>query len=281
MSSKGVTDRQRVALEIVAATRTHARAVGERLQEILAPAFPGELVPFDLVEFQEGLARYLEMRTEAIIEADEGHLDELLDDNEPRRRRDEARDVCYSALVGIRDGISAAFGRERTEVLLGYKGTTEFDPLLLEQAARRALRKLRNPPPELPPARLGGIQVDLAVRADELQPALDELSAAIMEVKVENKEANATLRDRDLELDAFDAAVGGIGRITVGFDELAGFRQFADRVRLSRPARRRAGIANGEPSAPEPEETPETESSPVSEPADPSADLGSEEVGDS
>jgi len=276
MPSKGVTDRQRVALEIVTATRTHARAVGERLQEILAPAFPEGLVPFDLVEFQQGLARYLEMRTEAIIEADEGHLGELRDDSGPRRRRDEARDVCYSALVGIRDAVSAAFGRENTEELLGYKGATQFDPLLLERVARRALRLLRNPPPELPPSRLGGIQIDLTVLADELQPALDELSAAIVAVKTEDKEADATLRDRDLELDAFDAAVGGVGRITAGFDELAGFPQFADRVRLSRPARRRVGIANGEPSAPEPEETPESDAPPESEPPEPSGEPAGE-----
>lgn len=275
MASKGVIDRQRVASEIVAAARTHAQAVGERLQEVLAPAFPDGDGLFDLVEFQHGLARYLEMRIEAIIEADEGHLGELLDDDGPRSRRDEAATVCYRALVGIRDAIRAAFGPEHTKALLGYEGTTPTDPLLVSRLARRALEKLRNPPPELPEVRLGGLQIDLATLADELQPALDELLAALQAVRVEIKEADATLRSKDLELDAFDAAVAGIGRVITGFDALAGFPQFADKVRLTLPNRRRRGNSDEEEPSPDEEESPDVEATPSPEPA---ADVDSEEV---
>jgi hypothetical protein len=278
MASKGVTDRKRVAKAIVASARTHAKAVGERLQEVLAPAFPEGLVPFDLVEFQEGLARYLEMRTDAIRAADNVHLDEILDDDVPRSRRDEAAAGCYSALVGIRDAIRAAFGREHSKALLGYEGTTPTDPLVLAGVAEHALERLRELPIEPPPVRFGGVQIDLATLADELQPALDELKAALEAVALENRESEATLRDRDLALDAFDAAVAGIGRIVTGFDQLAGFPEFADRIRLTRPARRRAGTPNGDEPSPGDEEAPEVEvpSSPKS-PASP-ADVESGEV---
>ena len=90
MASKGVIDRHRVAKVIAAAARIHARDVGTRLQEVLAPAFPDGEVPFDGVQLLDGLARYLDLRIEAMNQADETHLGELRDDDEPRRRRDEA-----------------------------------------------------------------------------------------------------------------------------------------------------------------------------------------------
>ena len=278
MPSKGVTDRQRVADAIVATARTHAKAVGERLQEILAPAFPEEQGPFDLVAFQEGLARYLEMRTDAIVAADNVHLDEILDDDVPRSRRDEAAAGCYSALVGIRDAIRAAFGRDRSKALLGYEGSTPTDPLVLARVAEHALERLRDLPVEPPPVRFGGVQIELATLADELQPALDELKAALRAVNLENRESEATLRHRDLALDAFDAAVAGIGRIVTGFDELAGFPQFADRIRLTRPARRRRGTPNGDEPVPGDEESPEVEVPSSSGPPASPTDVESEQV---
>jgi hypothetical protein len=244
MPSQGVIDRQRVAKVIASAARTHAREVGTRLQEVLAPAFPEGLVPFDLVELHEGLARYLEQRIEAIIEADDAHLGELRDDKGPRLRRDQAADELYSKLVGTRELVLGVFGSEQVGEVLGYDGSTPDDPVTLQRVARKALELLRRPAEELPPPRFSDVQMDLASRADELQPAFDQLTAALREVDDENRSAESTRRGKDLELDAFDAAVAGIGRVVTGFDQLAGFPQFAERVRLTLPARRRRGSAS-------------------------------------
>lgn len=281
MASKGVIDRHRVAKIIAAAARNHARDVGTRLQEVLAPAFP-DGVPFDGVQLLDGLGRYLDMRIAAMTEADETHLRELRDDDEPRRRRDEATEELYSTLVGIRQAVLAGFGPEQLKPLLGYVGSTPVDPLVLYRVAGRALELLRTPPAELPPARFTAVQVDLVSLADELQPALDQLTAALREVDDETKTAELTRRSKDLELDAFDAAVAGIGRMVIGIDELTGFSQLADRIRLTLPGRRRRGTAEGDepPQEEEPlpeEETPELPPTPPG-PADPPVGPDPEEV---
>jgi len=259
MASKGVTDRQRVAKLIAAAARNHAREVGERLHEVLAPAFPDGEVPFDGVRLFDGLATYLDMRIAGIVDADESHDRELRDDDEPRRLRDQAAARLYSTLVGIRQAVLAGFGPEQLKKLLGYAGSTPADPLLLHRFASRALDLLRTPPDQPPPARFAAVQVDLVSLADELQPALDQLTAALREVDDENRQAESTRRAKDLELDAFDAAVAGIGRVVIGFDELAGFPQFADRIRLTLPNRRRRGTSDEEEPLPEEEVPPDTE----------------------
>jgi hypothetical protein len=268
MPSKGVTDRQRVAEAIAAAARNHAREVGTRLQEVLAPAFPEELVPFDLVELHEGLARYLEMRIEAIVEADETHLGELRDDKGPRLRRDEAVEELYGKLVETRQLVLGSFGDEQLEDVLGYAGATPQDPLELQRVAGRALELLRRPVDELPTPRSAAVQIDLVALTDELQPAFDQLTTALREVADERRQAESTLRGKDLELDAFDAAAAGIGRVISGFDQLAGFPEFAERVRLTLPNRRRRGTTEGDEPLPEEEAPPAGESPPEGESPD-------------
>ena len=248
MASKGVMDRHRIAKTLVAAARTHAREVGDRLQEILAPAVgEGETLP-DFETFQHQLARYLEQRIEAIVRADELHFKELDDDDEPRRRRDEATEALYDTMVAIRDQLTATFGADRGAALLGVDGRTSLDPLKLFRQASRALERLNDDSVELPPARLAGVDLDLATLAGQLQPALDELRLALATVDREQRETETTLQEKDRALDAFDVAVSSTGRILTAFDDLAGFPAYSDKIRLSLPGRRRSGTSTDEES---------------------------------
>lgn len=168
--SKGVLDRQRIGRAIIHAARTHAQQVGQRLQENLQGLVAeGETVS-DFITPQLELARYLEMRLEALVAADETHLEELDDDQEPRSLRDEAAAALYSTLVRIRAAVKAAFGTVRGTKFLGVDGETSRDPLKLHRQASRALVRLRRPSEELPPLEMGGIALDLEGLADELQP---------------------------------------------------------------------------------------------------------------
>jgi len=264
MPSKGVTDRQRVAKAIVAAARTHAQEVGERLQEVLAPAVQeGETLP-DLVAFQNILAHHLEMRIAAIVAADEAHLVEQDDDLDPRRRRDQAAETLHSTLVRIRAALSGAFGRDTIRELAGLQQDTALEPVVLLRQANRVLERLREPFLGLPEAQLEGIQVDFGLLADQLQPDLDNLTRAVQDVDRELRETETSLRLKDKALDAFDEAVAGIGRIVAGLDLLAGFSRYAEKVRLSLPARRRRNTEGGDESPP-PEDAPEPEGSPEGE----------------
>lgn len=250
MASQGVLDRQRIAGRIVAAVRTHAQDVGARMQEVFAPAVAeGEPAP-DFVVFQEQLARYLEMRIDQMVEAEEVHFSELADDLAPRRRRDEAAQACRDSLLALRNALSGAFGADFGDSLLGVEGRTPDDPLALHRLGRRALERLNEESLEIPPRRLDGFPVDLGALASQLEPVLDELGEALREVNEEDRRREATIRERDLALDAFDTAVGSVGRIAIAFDNLAGFPEFAGRIRFTLPVRRRSGTSSPDDAPP-------------------------------
>lgn len=238
MPTKGVLDRQRIGRAIVAAARTHAKEVDERLQEILAIALEEDAAVPDFEELQLLLARYLELRTEGLVVADDAHFEETADDTDPRLRRKAAASDLYRTVRGIRDAVHAAFGSDRAKELLGYEGETPTDPLTLQRVATAALAKLREAPPDVLPLQLEGIQLDLGALASQLQPALDELTSALDEVALEAREAESTLGAKDNAQTAFDVAVGGVGRFLIGCNELAGFPNFAQRIRLTLPNRR-------------------------------------------
>lgn len=262
MASQGVLDRQRIANKIVAAVRTHAQAVGTRMQEVFAPAVAeGEPAP-DFVVFQEQLARYLELRIAQMVEAEEVHFSELADDLAPRRRRDEAAQACRDSLIALRSTLSGAFGADFGDALLGVEGRTPDDPLALHRLGCRALERLNEESLEIPPRRLDGFPVDLGALASQLEPVLKELGEALREVNEEDRRREATIRERDLALDAFDTAVGSVGRIAIAFDNLAGFPDFAGRIRFTLPVRRRRGTSS-------PDEAPPPDGGSESPPPDP------------
>jgi len=117
----------------------------------------------------------------------------------------------------------------------------------------------------VPESRLPGIQVDLDLLAAQVQPALDELARAVQDVDLELRKTESTLLLKDAALAAFDAAVAGIGRILTGFDELAGFAEFAEKIRLTLPTRRRRNNGGDEELPPGPESGPDPEGSPETE----------------
>lgn len=274
MATKGITDRQRVAKGISATARTHAQEVADRLQEVLTPALEeGESLP-DLVGFQQILARYLEMRSDAIVAAEEEHLKEQHDDLEPRRRRDEAAASLVRTLVVIRQVLAGAFGSDTIPELVGLEGSTASEPVLLLRQANRVLQRLQQPLVDLPATRLDGIQVDFTALSAHLQPALDDLTRAVQALDRELRETETSLRNKDLNLDTFDTAVSGIGRVLVGFDLLAGFRDYADKIRLTLPGRRRSNT-RGDAELPPPQETPE----PQPEPQPPPEEEQTPEIG--
>ena len=271
MPSKGVIDRQRVAQDVLQAARTHSQQVGEALAAQLGGfVAEGEPTP-DFVAFQLLLARYLEDRLTRLVAADEIHLVELDDDQAPRLRRDEAVAQLHVSLVRIRDVIKAAYGTVLGTNLLGIDGATSNDPLTLHRQASRALDRLREPKMELPAVQLGGVDVDLQGLADELQPATAELTAALREVRHEQRQREATLKLKNEAMGEVDAAIGGVGRVLIGCDEIAGFPSFAARIRLTLPARR--ARTNGEPETTEPEET--TPDAPSTQGAEPGSEPGS------
>lgn len=256
MLTQAVLDRQRVGESIVSSARTHAEDVGNRLNEELAVILTeGETLP-DFVTLQHQLARYLEMRTNALVAADEVHLQELDDDKDPRLRRDEAAEVLLRKLIEIRETLVGVFGAERAAALVGIEGETARDPLRLYRLASRTLERLQAPEPELPPIRVNGVQLDPVLVGQDLQPFLDNLRRAIGDVTRELRETETTLNAKTEALEAYDRAVRGIGRILKGCNELADFPKFAEKIRLTRPGRSSTGGEEEPQQGPEQEEGP-------------------------
>lgn len=272
MPTKALIDRQRIGRAILHAARTHAREVGERLNEALQVTVAEGETLADFVTLHHQLARYLEMRLEALEAADHAHLQELDDDREPRLRREEATDALYTKLIEVREVLRGHFGAELAAALAGIDGSTPQNPLALHSQAVSALERLRDPEPDLPPQRFASIQLDRNALADELQPFVDELGAKLEDVKREARERESTKGLRDQAIEAFDVAVGGVARILIGCDELAEFPHFAEKVRLTLP--RRGGQAPEEdeerPDGPSgSEETPPPEPGPAPDEAPP------------
>lgn len=260
MPSKGLIERQRIGKDILHAVRTHAREVGERLNESLqCTVEDGEMLP-DFITFQHQLARLLESRLDALVDADHAHLQELHDDREPRFRRDQAVAVLYDKLIEVRELAKGFFGTDLANALVGIDGPTAQDPLTLHGQATEALKRLRDPDPKLPPQRLNSVPFDRNAVADELQPFVDVLGEVLEELKRERRKQESTKGLRDEAIRSFDTASRAVGRIQIGLDELAGFPHFAERIRLTLPSR-------GGRVPDEEEETPEAPP-PAEEPAD-------------
>lgn len=250
MPTKGVIERQRIGRDILAATRTHAREVGERLNQSLQFLVgEGETLP-DFVTFQHQMGRLLETRLHALAEADHAHLLELDDDLEPRIRRDEAAAVLYGKLIEVRELTKGFFGTDLANALVGIDGSTSQDPLVLHQQATEAIKRLRSPDPSLPRRRLSSVSFDRNAVADELQPYVDDLGEILDEVKRESRERESSKGLRDEALRRFDTVARAVGRIQIGLDELAGFPHFAERIRLTLPSRGSRG-SDEDPELPE------------------------------
>jgi len=251
MATQGLIDRQRVGRDILHATLTHAREVGERLNQSLQfTVEEGETLP-DFITFQHQLARLLESRLNALEKADNAHLLELDDDRQPRARRDLAVDALYAKLIEARELVKGLFGTNLANALMGIDGPTPQDPLRLHTEAREVLERLREPDPELPPRRLSSVLFDRNAVADELQPFVDELGEVLTDLRRESRERESTKNLRDAALRSFDTASSAIGRIQIGLDELAGYPDFAEKIRLTLPGRgRRLPDAEDQPEEP-------------------------------
>ena len=261
MATQGLIDRQRVGRDILHATLTHAREVGERLNQSLQfTVEEGETLP-DFITFQHQLARLLESRLNGLEEADNAHLQELDDDTQPRARRDQAVDALYAKLIEARELVKGLFGTNLANALMGIDGPTPQDPLRLHTEAREVLERLREPDPELPPRRLSSVLFDRNAVADELQPFVEALGEALTDLRRESRERESTKNLRDAAIRNFDTVSRAVGRIQIGLDELAGFPDFADKIRLTLPGRGRR--VRDEEELPE-EPTPPAES-PVAE----------------
>lgn len=249
MPSKGVLDRQRVGKALIATARTHAHSVGDRLQSKLAVDLPdGETpsqpLPPELTRFQVVLARTLERRLDALVEADGTHLDVRRAVSLARDRRDEAAGALYRKIADLRAAARGAYGRGGLRELLVLDGPAPEGPFGLRRWAERLIAVLAELPSELPPPRWKGLKLSLSGAAEELRALAGALGRALRAVDDEVRKLESTRREKYRAIAAFDETVRGVAPALRGLYRLAGCPELGARIRVTLPNTRAATTAS-------------------------------------
>jgi hypothetical protein len=247
MSSKQVTDRQKISASVLAAQEAHTAPVAAEIQKLLSPFLKkGENLP-DVALLADLAGRMLSRAQHDLVTADAAHEAELGDDAGPRKARDDARDALRDELTDLRDLLRGLFGVEALRGL-GFSGETPEDPVVLERFAGEVLDALEKKPRPLPKRK--GLKWDADDAVQTLKQLRGELHKHLADVAREAREAQATLTARNAAMDAFDDRYRRVVGFLDGLFRLGGQEALADRLR---PAARKAALSNEETAAPKAE----------------------------
>lgn len=228
MRTKQVVDRQKEAQAVIAAGRTHATELVTLLSERQGPLLKrGEKLPDYGLQI-ELLVRQLEQSTAHLVQTDDAYQRELLDDEGPRRERDEATEGLAVYLIELREVLTGLYG---AQVLLpaGFSQQTPRDSVLLSRFASQVQSALGAV--TLPAPRVKGAQVDIKATVAELDKRRARLDAAVAAVARETREAQAAMSLRNDAQDQFDDVYAQVSTVFSGLLRLAGKPDLADRVR--------------------------------------------------
>lgn len=240
MLSKTVTDYLKSARELVTTLRTHRKTVSERLKNTLGPHVgKGETLP-DGGFLLELFARHVEQEAQNLENADRLNNQELADDPEARRRRDEAAETLRSTLLEIKQALSALYG---PEVLSSFSLPSEVsnDPTAIARIGSEVKEALGKK--SLPKPVLSGVKVDVGPWSAKLAKPLKKLETALRDVSREAAEAKATQVEKNRALLAFEDAFGASAAAGRGMLIAAGETEHAERISLS--PRRGSGSGGG------------------------------------
>jgi hypothetical protein len=208
--------------------------------------------PHQLPQHTRGLgqrARRLDRAADDLESADKAHNEELSDDAEPRRRRDEANDELRTALVEVKRTIAVLFGDETVGV---FKLPAELpqDPAALRRVGEDVSDALGKKP--LPKAKIDGIKaVDASSWKARLDKPIAALDGASKDVAREEKEAAVTLVAKNRALATFERTFGAAAGAGWGLLTAAGEKEHAERISLTprRHSASGAGAAEAEAGA--------------------------------
>lgn len=234
MRTKQVVDRQKAAQAVAAAAATHSSEIVQGLAARFLPVLKrGEKGP-DLGLLCELLQRQTERSIEQLLVAEEAYQKELLDDDPPRRERDEAAGALSDSLIELREVLVGVFGAAVLKEA-GFTQGTPQDPVQLSRLGGQVAQALLTV--KLPPPRVPGATLDVKAISAELSKRRARLDTAMAAVARETREAQAALSQRNTALSEFDESQAGVAAVLAGLLQLAGKRDLAERVRPT-PARR-------------------------------------------
>ncbi|MEO5729383.1 MAG: hypothetical protein ABIV93_20500 [Byssovorax sp.] len=232
-----VSDRVAVSRTVLSSLHVHGAEVSEALEKLLFPKGPPAHLTVE--RLLAALGQVLEQARSELMTADLANAAELADDEAPRAARDQAIADVRARLISIRGTLSAVFG-SGILTTYGLGGETPDDvDLLAHRAASVASLLAERPIVEKP--KQAGVTVDAAALAQSLQQPMKNLTAALGDVRREEREAQLTLKARNAALAVWNARYQGVADVATGLFELVERGDLADLVRPT--ARRRAGLA--------------------------------------
>ncbi len=233
-----VTDRHESVQEILSANRRFARSTARSLEELVTPFLEdGKPMP-DFVHVQQLLAAALESRWHCLSQADEGYDDADAHRHALIGERDDEVGLLYRELADLRTILRGRFGAEPSRRLIGLRGDTSRDPVVILRQADRAVRRLRDLARPLPPSKARPASADRWRWAAPVADAAGTLRAIVGRAVAAVKELDAARRLRKHALEDFNCVFVWIAGL---FEALYRATGRDDRAAVVRPSRRHPG----------------------------------------
>ena len=238
--SKMAANRLAVTATVTSSATVHGAEIAGALHQLLFPEGPHRSEATH--KFLGGLGSYLDRAAAEVQAADLAHAAEMMDDEEPRLRRDEAQAILSSVLLEQRKVLESLYGA-KVSGFYGLAAALPTQPAALLQRARTVAQQLRNQPITAKPLR-PGLTAKGKDLASELDGRIAALEAALGDVKREEREGQLTLQRKNQAAAAWQAAYQGVTYAFYGLYLLAGRPDLAERIEPT--ARRRAGLPEPE-----------------------------------
>ena len=242
--SQMVADRVTITNTVVSAIRIHGPEIADVVEKALFPAgLPNNLKIADVLG---ALAAHLEKRTNALVDADRAHTNELADDDGLRQTRDERTIDLKDLLSNLRSNLMRNYGPIAAGAYgLGAALPDDAPALLLLAGQVESLLRTR---PLVEAAKKQSLKIDALLVADDVRDSAAALRTTLGDVEREKREAQLTLGVKTEAMANWGNTYPAVADATAAFFALAGRTDLAQRVRPT--ARRRAGLPDEETSTP-------------------------------
>ncbi len=253
--SKMAANRLAVTATVTSSATVHGAEIADNLHHLLFPDGPQRTEVTH--KFLSVLGSLLDRAAVEVQEADLAHAAEMLDDEEPRQRRDDAQNLLAATLLEQRKVLDSLYG-ERLSGVYGLAAALPTQSTALLQRARTVCQQLRSQPITARPLR-AGLTVKASDLLTELTERIEALSSALGDVKREEREGQLTLERKNQATAEWQTTYQGVTYAFYGLYLLAGRPDLAERIEPT--ARRRAGLpepgdesgdASPDPTAPAP-----------------------------
>lgn len=233
-----VADRHKAVLTVVSTSRRLAGFVARQLEDLLAPELEDSRPMPDFEYVQQLLCSALERRWQTLSGADEDLQDARSERHELVGRRAVDVGRLRRELIDLRNLLRGRFGARPSQSLIGVRGRTGRDPVVLLRQADRAVARLRDAERPLPPSKVPIAAGQRSRWARPVAQAAERLRATARALGEAFKRADLarTLRQRALE--DFNQVFVRVAGFFEAIYLVIGRQDLAEKVR---PARRRPG----------------------------------------